>query len=134
MPITFDIIYFPPLEIINIMNEFIKLKIIYWDVDFVKNSIDVNINKIESTRELKVISNDIYSSEPVIEEFKIIYHFFAKYNISIFGDIKQSISSYNKKEIIKYNLITTQVDTFLEYNKELLSVLYKNTISAKYNL
>ena len=58
MPFTLDLYYLPLNDLLNIMNEYIKLKITYWNVDFINQTLDIDLIKIVSTRELRITSNE----------------------------------------------------------------------------
>lgn len=134
MPFTLDLYYLPLNELLNIMNEYIKLKISYWLVDFITQTIDIDLDKIENTRELKIISNDIYSSEPVINEIKQIYKFFQNYNVRFNGEITHIVKSFYDIHLINYKFISGNNIDRLEYNKEIKQTINKNNFNMTYTL
>lgn len=122
------------IELINVMNDFIKLKLMYWNVDFLKQKIEIDLDKIDNSRELKIISNDIYSSDPVIDEFKKLYRFFQDRSISINGTIIFSINKECDTNIIRYDIISGNNIDRLEYNKDIIRIVNKSKINNTYTL
>jgi len=133
MPFTLDLYYLPLNDLLNIMNEYIKLKITYWNVDFINQTLDIDLIKIVSTRELRITSNDIYSSEYVIGELKNIYTFFQKYNIRFNGEIFHTVNSFNDTYHINYKFVSGKNIDTLEYHKEIKQPI-NNKINMTYTL
>lgn len=78
-------------DMIDLMNQYVKLKVKYWTIDFLKLQIDLDYVYVENDRVLRMLSNDIYGSELIINEMKNIINFFKNYKVEISGTIEKKI-------------------------------------------
>jgi len=78
-------------DLIGLMNQYLKLKIKYWSIDFLKLTLDLDMLYIENDRIIRLFSNDIYGSELVINELIIINNFFNNYKIELNGTIEKKL-------------------------------------------
>lgn len=87
-------------DFIDLMNQYLKLKIKYWTIDFLKLTLDLDIGYIENDKILRLLSNDIYGAELVINELVMINIFFTNYKIELNGSIEKKIDTTQCEFII----------------------------------
>lgn len=80
-------------DFIDLMNQYLKLKIKYWTIDFLKLTLDLDIRYIENDKVLRLLSNDIYGADLVINELVMINNFFTNYKIELNGSIEKKIDN-----------------------------------------
>jgi len=93
------------IDLIDLMNEYLKLKIKYWTIDFVKLTLDIDYVYVENDVMLNIVSHDIFSSELVFNELSNICKFFDNHKIKINGSIEKKID----KSICDFIIINYEI-------------------------
>jgi hypothetical protein len=87
-------------DLFDLMNQYVKLKIKYWTIDFFTLQLDLDMLYIQNDKILHILSNDIYGGELVMNELKNIIKFFNNYKIEINGSIERKIDTSSCEFII----------------------------------